>query len=74
MVKEKVVKISGEEVRYSEDRWQLLAKFRQTALKYARALHESGLNSLTYGSIARGNIKPSSDIDIVLVDRIPSYR
>jgi uncharacterized protein len=73
-VKEKVVHIAGEEVHYSADQWQLFRDFRRISLKYVRLLHENGFNSLTYGSIARGNVKPTSDIDIVLKERFPSFQ
>lgn len=59
---------------YSSDHWALLAKMRQQALVITSLFHSQGFECLTYGSIARGDISPTSDIDIVLRDRIPSYR
>jgi hypothetical protein len=40
----------------------------------AQLFAESGIDSYTYGSVARGDIHADSDIDIVLLKQIPSYR
>ncbi len=61
-------------VIYSTEHWELLKKFRENALKVTSAFAHHGIDSLTYGSIARGDVNTKSDIDIILLTQIPSYR
>jgi uncharacterized protein len=68
------VESSENEIIYSEAHWTLLKSLRTKALVIVGLFHQNGLETLTYGSIARGDIKISSDIDIFLKQQIPSYR
>lgn len=54
------------EVVYSEEHWRLLEKFRKQAAQLMRPLHEKHLSCVVYGSIARGDVKESSDIDVFI--------
>jgi len=54
------------EVTYSEERWTQLAALRRKAAELMKALRGSNLSSITYGSIARGDVSKSSDIDVFI--------
>ena len=54
------------QVEYSEAQWVLLRSLREEAMEMMRPLHDAHVESVVYGSIARGDVKPTSDIDIWL--------
>lgn len=54
----------GVEVRYSRERWALLSEMRDEARKMMEALRALHIGALAYGSIARGDVSETSDIDI----------
>jgi len=54
------------EVQYDKDHWDLLKSKRYRAIKVMSILEKYGLKTYTYGSLARGDVKNSSDIDIVI--------
>ncbi|MCS7363889.1 MAG: nucleotidyltransferase domain-containing protein [archaeon GB-1867-035] len=62
------------EVIYSNNHWKLLEKLRSKAIKIMQILKARGLTPIIHGSIARGDIKPSSDIDIVIPYQVPSFK
>ena len=51
-------------IEYSDSRWEILRKLRTEAMKMMNPFHESHIDTVVYGSIARGDVKESSDIDI----------
>ena len=53
-------------VRYSPERWELLKSLRNRALGVMEALARAGFGSIVYGSVARGDVKPTSDIDVFI--------
>jgi predicted nucleotidyltransferase len=53
-------------VVYSEDRWVLLKNLRSKAEKIMSILAARSMESIVYGSIARGDVKPTSDVDIFI--------
>ena len=54
---------------------QLLSKYRKRALEIMRALKNAGLDGMAvHGSIARGDVGPNSDIDIIFQQPISSFR
>jgi predicted nucleotidyltransferase len=61
-------------VTYSEGHWRTLTRLRVRALRVTEELEASGVSSYVYGSVARGDVSPSSDIDIIILDPISSYR
>jgi predicted nucleotidyltransferase len=70
-VREKVERhVSGREVKYDEARWTLLEGLRDRAVEVQRSLP---VDSLVYGSVARGDVHPGSDVDIVLLDPATSF-
>ncbi|MHA2407272.1 MAG: nucleotidyltransferase domain-containing protein [Candidatus Ranarchaeia archaeon] len=73
MVKEKVAAHSVQNsVVYSSKHWNLLRKLRESAVSIMEALVD--LNPSIHGSICRGDIRESSDIDIIFFDVIPEFR
>jgi len=52
------------EIRYEEGRWSLLRNLRDDAVQMMRPLTDRHLQPLAYGSIARGDVKLGSDVDI----------
>jgi len=61
------------EVVYTEAHWKMLRELRKSALEIMRALSHQSIDSVTHGSVARGDIDEKSDIDVVILDTIPSY-
>ena len=53
-------------VIYSEDRWRCFKRFRAKAKEVMEALSRFGLWSIIYGSIARGDVTPHSDVDVFI--------
>jgi len=64
--------LSYREVIYDEKRWQLLRSLRRKALKLMKPLVDHGLNPVIYGSIARGDVRDDSDIDIFIQNPVSS--
>ena len=54
------------EVSYGEERWALLRSLRGEASTLMRPLASAHIDCLAYGSLARGDVKPTSDVDIIL--------
>ncbi|MFZ8783134.1 MAG: nucleotidyltransferase domain-containing protein [Desulfurococcaceae archaeon] len=61
------------EVIYDERRWQLLKELRSRALEIMRIFASNGIRVWLHGSIARGDVRAESDIDIVIPVRAPAY-
>ncbi len=53
---------------YSPDRWKILSKKRDKAKFVLKILEEIGIIAYAYGSIARGDIRQGSDIDIIIIE------
>lgn len=64
----------GREVTYTEERWEILREKRRRAKEVMGRLREFGIHSIAYGSIARGDVKKNSDVDIFIPYQIPSYK
>jgi uncharacterized protein len=54
------------EVFYTDKRWSLLKSFRKEAAALMKPLVDIHVNCLVYGSVARGDVKSSSDVEIFL--------
>ncbi len=52
------------EVKYDAKRWSLLRELRSKAISIMKALKDQQIPSIVYGSIARGDVKPTSDVDV----------
>jgi len=57
-------------VVYDRDRWDTLRQLRNEADEIRKKLP---VTSFVYGSVARGDVHPGSDIDIILFESMPSY-
>lgn len=62
------------EIIYTEDHWLLLQQFRQKAKKLMEALARRRIESIVYGSIARGDVNFGSDVDVFVPRHLPSYK
>jgi predicted nucleotidyltransferase len=62
-----------QEVIYNGARWALLRKYREEATRIMTALESSHLQTLTHGSIARGDVNEKSDIDIFIPNPQSSF-
>jgi len=54
------------EVIYDEARWELLRSLRARAMRIMEALEAKGISSIVHGSLARGDVRPTSDVDIFI--------
>ncbi len=66
------VDIRGEilEVIYDSERLRILGEKRGAAAEILRGLRDCGIEGYAYGSIARGDVSVSSDIDIAVLSNI----
>jgi uncharacterized protein len=53
-------------INYSEEHWKLLLAYRIKAVQIIRALQDFHLSAVTHGSIARGDVKVGSDVDVFI--------
>jgi hypothetical protein len=61
-------------IEYSEYQWNLLKRKRKRAFEVMRTLSTYGIETLVYGSVARGDVNEKSDIDVFVPHIIPSYK
>ncbi len=61
-------------VVYSKEQWKLLARLRERALQVLEKLKSVNIRGWVYGSLARGDVTDSSDIDIIIPYVAPSYK
>lgn len=54
------------EVVYDSGRWETLRRLRARAREVLAALDRTGIDALVFGSVARGDVKPSSDVDLFI--------
>ncbi|MDK2372521.1 MAG: nucleotidyltransferase domain-containing protein [Candidatus Korarchaeota archaeon] len=57
------------EVIYDPERWRVLARKRKRAIEVMEVLYSRGTPAYVYGSVARGDVRESSDVDVV----VPRY-
>jgi predicted nucleotidyltransferase len=62
------------EVLYDQEHWNHLQNLRSEALGNITKLESGGFKPFVYGSVARGDITKSSDIDIIILRPVSSYR
>ncbi|MGD6935159.1 MAG: nucleotidyltransferase domain-containing protein [Candidatus Bathyarchaeia archaeon] len=56
------------EIVYGSERWALLKQLREKAAVLMEALNSFHLQAVVHGSIARGDVKTGSDIDVFIPD------
>ncbi|MBD3405484.1 MAG: hypothetical protein GF411_05030 [Candidatus Lokiarchaeota archaeon] len=61
-------------VEYTSQHWNRLVSLRKRAIEVMASLSQSNIPSFTYGSVARGDVSDSSDIDIIIPHPVSSYR
>jgi predicted nucleotidyltransferase len=61
-------------VVYDFEHWELLETLRTRAASVMKKLQSVGLDSYVYGSVARGDVTKDSDIDIIILEPLSSYR
>lgn len=61
-------------VNYSEKDWALLENYRDKGERFLSVLSDFDLRGFIYGSVARGDVNENSDIDIIILDKSPSYK
>lgn len=66
--------MSGNEVCYERERWDILKAKREKAKFFMEKLTKQGIPSIVYGSIARGDVREKSDVDIFIPQLLPSFR
>ncbi len=54
------------EVVYDTGHWEDFRRLRSRAQEILCALEPKGLDAMVFGSVARGDVKPSSDVDIFI--------
>lgn len=73
--KHKVIRVPEfKDIVYDMKRWELLKHLRAEALNFMRALVNCGFNPIIHGSVARGDVDVSSDIDVVIPYNVESYK
>jgi hypothetical protein len=60
-------------VVYSPDRWRILERKRERAMEIMERLEAYSIPSIVYGSVARGDATPQSDVDVFVIKKTPSY-
>ncbi len=61
-------------VVYDKSQWKILAELRTRAIEVMEKLGSIGIESFVYGSLARGDVSKTSDIDVIIPYPVSSYR
>ena len=61
------------EIIYEKKRWKLLKQLRSKTIQIMETLDNCHLRSIVHGSIARGDVSETSDIDVFLPDPPSSF-
>ncbi|MFX1482882.1 MAG: nucleotidyltransferase domain-containing protein [Promethearchaeota archaeon] len=62
------------EIQYDSAHWNRLSSLRNRALGIVQSIRSVAVNPFVYGSVARGDISKSSDIDLIVPRKVSSYR
>jgi predicted nucleotidyltransferase len=66
MAKKPMKRVERVEVVYDKKRWNLLKELRSKTVQILEILNKFHLRSIVHGSIARGDVSKTSDIDVFL--------
>ncbi len=61
-------------VTYDDAHWSNLRRLRTEALDVMKRIEQVAIRPMVYGSVARGDVSQSSDIDIVILQPSSSYK
>lgn len=61
-------------VKYSKNQWNLLKKKRKRAKSILKLFKKNNFIPCAYGSIARGDVHKNSDIDLIFLHKVPTYK
>jgi len=73
VTKKPVKRAERVEVVYDKKRWKLLRELRSKTVEIMEILDKFHLRSIVHGSIARGDVSETSDIDVFLPDPPSSF-
>jgi len=73
MAKKPLKRAERVEVVYGEKRWKLLEELREQAIEVMEPLQKANLYCVVHGSIARGDVSVTSDIDVFVTDPSSSF-
>jgi len=73
MAKKPVKRAERVEVVYNAKRWKLLSELRANTFEMMEALEHGNIYSIVHGSIARGDVSASSDIDVFIAEPPSSF-
>jgi len=73
MAKKPVKRAERVEIIYDNSRWKLLKQLRSKAVEIMETLDNCHLRSIVHGSIARGDVSETSDIDLFLPEPSSSF-
>lgn len=74
MAKKPEVLHGERQIVYSSDDWSTLERLRRRAARIMALLESAGVTPFVYGSVARGDVTDSSDIDIIILTPVSSFR
>ena len=73
MSKKPITRPDQKEVTYSSTHWEILEQLRKRSLEVMKKLENSHLVSTVHGSIARGDVTQTSDVDIFISNPMSSF-
>jgi predicted nucleotidyltransferase len=73
MAKKPVKRAERVEIIYDNRQWKLLEQLRSKTIQIMETLDNCHLRSIVHGSIARGDVSETSDIDVFLPDPPSSF-
>jgi len=65
--------VDAKKVIYSKEHWELLTALRQQARELMELLQRENISSLVYGSVCRGDVNKTSDIDVFIPYQVSSF-
>ncbi len=75
MPREKVIRDVGREFHhYNDEERNLLSHFRKKTIHVLENLEYNKIKAFVHGSVARGDVNSSSDIDVHIPIQIPSFK
>lgn len=74
MKKEKILRDHYDTVIYSKEKWDLLKDKRTSAINLLKIFTKEGFKPYIHGSVARGDVHETSDIDIVFIQQVPTFQ